>query len=67
MVTALDVYKRQAQGIADYQKILSTGLSDKQLQYEMIKANKEIATSPNTKVIIMGGGKNGAQLLLSDK
>ena len=33
----------------------------------MIKANKEIATSPNTKVIIMGGGKNGAQLLLSDK
>ncbi|MBP6794887.1 MAG: prohibitin family protein [Saprospiraceae bacterium] len=57
----------EAQGIADYQKILSTGLSDKQLQYEMIKANKEIATSPNTKVIIMGGGKNGAQLLLSDK
>jgi len=57
----------EAQGIADYQKILSTGLSDKQLQYEMIKANKEIATSPNTKVIIIGGGKNGAQLLLSDK
>jgi regulator of protease activity HflC (stomatin/prohibitin superfamily) len=24
----------EAQGIADYQKILSTGLSDKQLQYE---------------------------------
>jgi regulator of protease activity HflC (stomatin/prohibitin superfamily) len=48
----------EAQGIADYQKILSTGLSDKQLQYESIKAQKEIATSPNTKVIIMGGGKN---------
>ena len=45
----------EAQGIADYQKILSTGLSDKQLQYEMIKA---IATSPNAKLIIMGGGKN---------
>ena len=45
----------EAQGIADYQKILSTGLSDKQLQYEMIKAQKEIATSPNAKVIIMGG------------
>lgn len=44
----------EAQGIADYQKILSTGLSDKQLQYEMIKA---IATSPNAKLIIMGGGK----------
>ena len=57
----------EAQGIADYQRIISTGLSDKQLQYEQIKANKEIATSPNSKVIILGGGKGGAQLLLSDK
>jgi regulator of protease activity HflC (stomatin/prohibitin superfamily) len=45
----------EAQGIADYQKILSTGLSDKQLQYEMIKA---IATSPNAKLIIMDTKKN---------
>jgi regulator of protease activity HflC (stomatin/prohibitin superfamily) len=48
----------EAQGIADYQKILSTGLSDRQLQYESILAQKEIATSPNAKVIIMGSGKN---------
>jgi regulator of protease activity HflC (stomatin/prohibitin superfamily) len=46
----------EAQGIADYQKILSTGLSDKQLQYETIKAQKDIALSPNTKIIIMGKG-----------
>ena len=45
----------EAQGIADSQKILSTGLSDKQLQYESIIAQKELAKSPNTKVIIMGG------------
>jgi regulator of protease activity HflC (stomatin/prohibitin superfamily) len=44
----------EAQGIADYQKILSTGLSDKQLQYESIIAQKELAKSPNAKVIIMG-------------
>jgi regulator of protease activity HflC (stomatin/prohibitin superfamily) len=56
----------EAQGIADYQKILSTGLSDKQLQYETIKAQKEIALSPNTKIIIMGGGK-GSPIILSDK
>jgi regulator of protease activity HflC (stomatin/prohibitin superfamily) len=56
----------EAQGIADYQKILSTGLSDKQLQYETIKAQKEIALSPNTKIIIMGGGK-GSPIMLSDK
>jgi regulator of protease activity HflC (stomatin/prohibitin superfamily) len=48
----------EAQGIADYQKIMSNGLSDKQLQYEMIKAQKDIAISPNTKIIIMSGGKN---------
>jgi len=56
----------EAQGIADYQKIINTGLSDQQLQYEMIKANKEIATSPNTKIIILGNGK-GMPLLLNDK
>lgn len=56
----------EAQGIADYQKILSTGLSDKQLQYEAIKAQKEIALSPNAKVIIIGGGK-GNPIMLSDK
>jgi regulator of protease activity HflC (stomatin/prohibitin superfamily) len=45
----------EAQGIADYQKILSTGLSDKQLQYEMIKA---ISTSPNAKLIILDSKRN---------
>ncbi len=46
----------EAQGIADYQRIISSGLSDKQLQYEMIKANLELAKSPNAKVIVMGKG-----------
>jgi regulator of protease activity HflC (stomatin/prohibitin superfamily) len=45
----------EAQGIADYQKIISLSLTDKQLQYEMIKA---ITNSPNAKLIIMGDGKN---------
>ena len=53
----------EAQGIADYQKTLSTGLSDKQLQYESIQAQKAIATSPNTKVIIMGGGSKTPVIL----
>ncbi len=46
----------EAQGIADYQRIISESLTDKQLQYERIKAQLEIAKSPNSKVIIMGGG-----------
>ncbi len=45
----------EAQGIADYQRIINLSLTDKQLQYEMIKA---ITNSPNAKLIIMGDGKN---------
>lgn len=56
----------EAQGIADYQRIINNDLSDRLLQYETIKANKEIALSPNSKVIIMGSDKN-VPLLLSDK
>ena len=55
----------EAQGIADYQRIISLGLTDKQLQYEQIKAQKEIATSPNTKIIFIG--KGSAPVILSDK
>ncbi|MDP1726995.1 MAG: prohibitin family protein [Bacteroidota bacterium] len=48
----------EAQGIADYQKIISSGLGDKQLQYEAIKANLELAKSPNAKIIILGKGNS---------
>lgn len=48
----------EAQGIADYQRIINTGLTSNQLQYEQIKALKEIATSNNSKVVIMGNDKN---------
>jgi regulator of protease activity HflC (stomatin/prohibitin superfamily) len=46
----------EAQGIADYQRIISESLTDKQLQYETIKAQLAIAQSSNTKIIIMGKG-----------
>lgn len=56
----------EAQGIADYQKIISSGLTDKQLQYESIKAQLELAQSSNSKVIIMNG-KGNVPILVSDK
>jgi regulator of protease activity HflC (stomatin/prohibitin superfamily) len=46
----------EAQGIADYQHIISESLTDKQLQYEQIKAMKELAASTNAKFIVMGKG-----------
>jgi len=48
----------EAQGIADYQRIINTGLTSQQLQYEQIKAMKELALSSNSKVIIMGKGNS---------
>jgi regulator of protease activity HflC (stomatin/prohibitin superfamily) len=53
----------EAQGIADYQKILSSGLSDRLLQYEMIKA---ISSSPNSKLILMTNGK-GLPIMVDTK
>lgn len=52
----------EAQGIADYQHIISEGLTDKQLQYESIKAQLEIAKSANAKVIILGKGNTPVML-----
>jgi regulator of protease activity HflC (stomatin/prohibitin superfamily) len=46
----------EAQGIADYQRIISESLSDRQLQYEQIKAQMELAKSQNAKIIMMGRG-----------
>ncbi len=45
----------EAQGIADYQRIVSMSLNDNQLRYEQIKAMKELALSPNAKIVITGG------------
>jgi len=55
----------EAQGIADYQRIISESLTDRQLQYESIKAQLEIAKSANAKVIIMGG--KGTPVMLDTK
>lgn len=54
----------EAQGIADYQRIITSTLSDKQLQYEFIKA---IEKSPNSKLIIVGNGKGGTPVILDTK
>jgi regulator of protease activity HflC (stomatin/prohibitin superfamily) len=56
----------EAQGIADYQRIINTGLSDNQLRYESIKAYKELANSPNTKIVVLGGANSKTPIILND-
>lgn len=55
----------EAQGIADYQRIINIGLTSQQLQYEQIKAYLELAKSPNSKVIVMG--KSNSPIILDTK
>ena len=55
----------EAQGIADYQRIISESLTDKQLQYEQIKATKELAASQNAKIVFLG--KNNAPVIVDTK
>jgi len=57
----------EAQGIADYQRIISESLTDRQLQYESIKAQLELAKSQNSKIIIMGKGNTPVILNPGDK
>ena len=56
----------EAQGISDYQRIISESLSDRQLQYEQIQAMKELAKSANSKIIVMPS-KGGTPLILDAK
>ncbi len=53
----------EAQGIADYQRILTSTLTDKLLQYEQIKAQRDLSQSPNAKVVIMNSGKSAPILI----
>ena len=56
----------EARGIADYQTIIALSLTDRQLQYESIKAQKELAASSNAKIVVLGGRGN-VPLILNEK
>jgi len=56
----------EAQGIADFQKIVTEGISDKLLQWKGIEATQDLAKSPNAKIVIIGNPKNGLPLVLGD-
>jgi regulator of protease activity HflC (stomatin/prohibitin superfamily) len=54
----------EAQGIQDFQKIVSQGISDQLLRWKGIEATSHLAESNNTKVIIVGG-KDGLPIILN--
>jgi len=54
----------EAKGIKDFQTIVSDGISDKLLKWKGIEATSDLAKSPNSKVVIIGSGKDGLPLIL---
>lgn len=56
----------EAQAKADANKILNASLTDKILRDKGIEATLELAQSPNSKVVIVGGGGDGLPLILNN-
>jgi len=54
----------EATGEAEYQRILTSSLSNQFLRFKGIEATQALANSPNTKTIIVGGGGDGLPLIL---
>jgi len=54
----------EAQGIHDFQQIVAQGISPALLEWKGIEATEALARSPNSKVVVIGSGKNGLPLIL---
>ncbi|HET9553758.1 MAG TPA: prohibitin family protein [Anaeromyxobacteraceae bacterium] len=54
----------EAEGIAKYQSIVRQGLTAEYLQWKGIEATQALAASPNSKVVVVGGGKSGLPVIL---
>jgi regulator of protease activity HflC (stomatin/prohibitin superfamily) len=54
----------EAEGIAQRNRIITESINDKLLRYEGIQATERLANSPNAKVVVIGGGKDGLPLIL---
>jgi regulator of protease activity HflC (stomatin/prohibitin superfamily) len=54
----------EAQGIADFQRTVSQGIDERLLRWKGIEATEKLAGSQNTKIVIVGAGKDGLPVIL---
>lgn len=54
----------EAQGIADFQRIVAQGISEPLLAWKGIEATQQLAHSQNAKIVIIGNPKNGMPLII---
>lgn len=57
----------EAQGISDFQNIVTQGISEPLLRWKGIEATEKLAASSNAKVVIIGSGKDGLPIILDTK
>jgi regulator of protease activity HflC (stomatin/prohibitin superfamily) len=56
----------EANGIAAFQRVVSQGISDSYLRWRGIEATLALAQSPNSKIVIIGSGKDGMPIILGN-
>jgi regulator of protease activity HflC (stomatin/prohibitin superfamily) len=56
----------EAQGIQDFQNIVTKGITEPLLKWKGIEATEKLANSPNAKVVIVGG-KDGLPIILGQQ
>jgi len=54
----------EASGIRDFQTIISAGLTENYLRFKGIEATLKLAESDNSKIVVIGGGKDGLPIIL---
>src|SRR6478752_3418986 len=56
----------EAEGIRDFQQTVSQGISDSYLRWRGIEATLQLSQSTNSKVIVIGTGKDGLPVILGN-
>ncbi len=56
----------EANGIAAFQQTVSQGISDSYLRWRGIEATLALSQSQNSKVVVIGGGKDGLPIILGN-
>ena len=55
----------EAQGVADFQRIVASGISQQLLEWKGIEATEKLALSQNSKIVLIGNTKSGLPIILS--
>jgi hypothetical protein len=58
--------KIEAEGIRDFQQTVSQGVSESYLRWRGIEATLQLSQSTNSKVVVIGSGKDGLPIILGN-